>query len=126
MYVIVKWEWINPFFKNKFPVNIGILRPTLIDMFLLEVGAVCQQGVEAEPRSGAGRIATIFIFISITFCYTSYTAFIVALFQSTTNSIKTVDDLLNYRIRLGVENQPYNYHYFLVCILCLLLNVTVL
>lgn len=43
--------------------------------------------------------------------YTSYTANIVALLQSTTDSIKTLSDLLHSSITLGVLDIVY-YRYF--------------
>lgn len=44
--------------------------------------------------------------------YTSYTANIVALLQSTTQNIRTPADLLNYDMQLGSEDTPYARHYF--------------
>lgn len=51
-------------------------------------------------------------FIALLFIYTSFTANIVALLQSTSKSFKTVSDLQNPLIRIGVEDTPYNRHYF--------------
>ena len=58
-----------------------------------------------------GRIITVFLFIGIVFLYTSYTASIVALLQSTSTSIRTYKDFLHHKIALGVENQDYNMVY---------------
>lgn len=122
-YIIAKWE------KNHFDINeeksysISPLNPKLSDVLLLEIGVVCQQGAESEPKSGSGRILTIFIYIFITFLYTSYTAFIVALFQSTTNNIQTIEDLLTSNIKLGAENTPYNHAFFAVSIYILYFNL---
>lgn len=46
------------------------------------------------------------------FVYTSYTANIVSLLQSTTKSIKTLDDLYHSDLGFGVEDTPYNKNYF--------------
>lgn len=46
--------------------------------------------------------------------YTSFTANIVALLQSTTKSIRTISDLQNPAIGIGVHDTPYNRHYFKV------------
>lgn len=81
---------------------------------MLEIGAISQQGTDVEPKSAAGRIATIFAFISLMFLYTSYSANIVALLQSTTDSMRTLDDLLSSRIKLGVEDIVYAHYYFSV------------
>lgn len=46
------------------------------------------------------------------FIYTSYTANIVALLQSTSQSIRTLADLLNSKLDLGVEDTPYSRFFF--------------
>lgn len=54
-----------------------------------------------------------FVFsISLIFIYTSYAASIVALLQSTSHNIRTLSDLLNSDIELGVEDTPYARPYF--------------
>lgn len=46
--------------------------------------------------------------------YTSYTANIVALLQSTTDSIKTLADLLHSPLKCGSHDIVYNRYYFKV------------
>lgn len=46
------------------------------------------------------------------FIYTSYTANIVALLQSTTKSINTIEDLWHSSVDFGIEDTPYARHYF--------------
>lgn len=61
------------------------------------------------------KIICIFKFISClsaVFIFTSYTASIVSLLQSTTKNIQTLTDLLNSNMVLGVEDTPYGRHYF--------------
>lgn len=77
----------------------------------MEVRAVTQQGTITEPTSVSGRIATILALLVWMFLFTSYSANIVALLQSSDNSINSVEDLLNSRILLGVENVGYIIHY---------------
>lgn len=50
--------------------------------------------------------------MSAVFIFTSYTASIVALLQSTSKSIQSLSDLLNSNMELGVEETPYALHYF--------------
>lgn len=50
--------------------------------------------------------------MSAVFFFTSYTASIVALLQSTSKSIRTLSDLLNSKLDLGMEDTPYARHYF--------------
>nr|CAI5841416.1 unnamed protein product [Callosobruchus analis] len=67
---------------------------------------------DTEPKSISGRIATLITLLALMFLYTSYSANIVALLQSTTESIKTLEDILNSRITLGVHDVVYGHYYF--------------
>ncbi|XP_031630864.1 ionotropic receptor 75a-like [Contarinia nasturtii] len=54
-----------------------------------------------------------FVFsLCLIFIYTSYTANIVALLQSTSGSIRTLTDLLNSNMELAVDDTPYSRFYF--------------
>lgn len=118
VYIIVRWEWSDPYFRLKVEQTAYTLRPELTEVALMEIGALTQQGSDTVPKSSAGRIATIFTFIILMFLYTSYSANIVALLQSTTDSIRTLEDLLNSRITLGVEDIVYAHYYFEVILYC--------
>lgn len=50
-----------------------------------------------------------FFFMYLLFIFTSFTANIVALLQTPTNAIKTVEDLLNPAIEIGVQVQMYSW-----------------
>ena len=116
IYVIVAWEWREIKFRNTIVDHpTPPLRPNFFDVLMLEIGAITQQGSDVEPQSNAGRIITIFTLATLMFLYTSYSANIVALLQSTTNSIQTLEDLLHSRIKLGVEDIIYGHYYFEVC-----------
>lgn len=114
LFAIAKWEWHETIFRDKITDSQTALRGSFSDVIMFEISAVSQQGYDVEPKSVAGRIAAIFTFVTLMFLYTSYSANIVALLQSTTDSIRTVDDLLNSRIKLGVEDIVYAHHYFSV------------
>lgn len=117
IYLIVFWEWKNKMFRVQYLENVSAtLRPNVFDVIMLQIGAVTQQGSDVEPKSLAGKIATIFSFVSLMFLYTSYSANIVALLQSSSDSIKNLQDLLDSRITLGVEDIIYNHYYFEVCL----------
>ncbi|XP_071057705.1 ionotropic receptor 75a-like [Onthophagus taurus] len=111
MYIISKWEWSEDDFKITFEGKSDVLLPSFIESFVFSLGAICQQGCKVEPKSVAGRISALVSLLIFLFLYTSYSANIVALLQSTSDSINTIDDLLNSRIQLGMELMPYN-HYF--------------
>ncbi|XP_017779197.1 PREDICTED: glutamate receptor ionotropic, kainate 5-like [Nicrophorus vespilloides] len=110
VYVIIKWEWFTS--KDELIMNPFALKPTLVDVIQMEIGAMCQQGSETEPMSRSGRIATFFIFLSFMFLYTAYSANIVVLLQATSNSITTLEDLVTSRISLGVDDTVYNKFFF--------------
>lgn len=114
LFAISHWEWHEPAFKRKICDMQTALRSKFSDVIMFEISAVSQQGYDVEPKSVSGRIATIFTFVTLMFLYTSYSANIVALLQSTTDSIRTVEDLLTSRIKLGVEDIVYAHHYFTV------------
>lgn len=117
LYIIIAWEWKDPHFSDETEDYAGQppLRARIFDIFMMEVGAITQQGSNEEPRSVSGRIATFFTLLILMFLYNSYSANIVALLQSTTDSIRTVEDLLTSRIKLGVEDIVYNHYYLKVC-----------
>jgi len=75
---------------------------------LLVFGAICQQGSPVEARTIPGRIVTISMLIGIIFLFTSYSASIVVILQSTSNSIQTVEDLWKSRLPVGAEDVGYN------------------
>lgn len=58
------------------------------------------------------KLFQFFFFVALLFIYNSFTANIVALLQSTTKSIRTISDLQNPSIGIGVEDTPYARHYF--------------
>lgn len=82
------------------------------DIVLLGIGAIAQMGSVLEAKFLSARISTIFFFIFMLFMYTSYTANIVSLLQATTKSIRTLEDLYRSKMAIGVEDTPYNRHYF--------------
>lgn len=82
------------------------------DAIIVSFGAMCQQGASSVPDKISGRILTLFIFVSLMFLYTSYSANIVALLQSSSKSIQTLEDLLKSRLAVGVDDTVFNRFYF--------------
>lgn len=82
-------------------------------------GAVVQQGAAVTPRSTTARIITIVIFTTSMFLYTSYSANIVALLQSPSTKIRTLQDLYESRLEIGVDDTVFNRYYFSVNTLAL-------
>lgn len=94
--------------------NGSVLRPKVGDIFLVIFGATCQQGTSVMPRSATSRIIMIVAFIILMFLYTSYSANIVALLQSPSTRIKTLKDLYESRLEIGVDDTVFNRYYFTV------------
>ncbi|KAK9879941.1 hypothetical protein WA026_008451 [Henosepilachna vigintioctopunctata] len=110
---IVKWEWKRNKYITMNEIEVHMeLRDSVADVIFLTFGALCQQATSVVPYSMPGRITTIFLFISLMFLYTSYSANIVALLQSSSKSIQTLDDLLKSRLEVGVDDTVFNHFYF--------------
>ncbi|XP_017780802.1 PREDICTED: uncharacterized protein LOC108565722 [Nicrophorus vespilloides] len=82
-----------------------------LDAFQLGLGSVCQQGLEVEPQSLSGRIASFISLLSLLFLYIAYSSNIITILQKTSNIIKSTDDFLNSPIQLGAHDVNYNNHY---------------
>ncbi|KAL4712300.1 hypothetical protein ACJJTC_004062 [Scirpophaga incertulas] len=112
LFVVAIWEWkkhSNEILRNE---NSSILRPNVADVVILIFGAVCQQGSPTELKGSLGRVVMLILFISLMFLYTSYSANIVALLQSSSSQIHTLDDLLHSRLKFGVHETVFNKYYF--------------
>nr|QJX74376.1 ionotropic receptor 3 [Ceracris kiangsu] len=112
-----RWEWRRgdpqlASYLQQFQAAAAQLRDKWGDVAMLAVGAVCQQGSPAESRGVPGRIVTLSLLVMVMFLYTSYSASIVVLLQSTTTSIQTLADLLYSPLGLGVHDIVYNRHFF--------------
>lgn len=89
---------------------------SISEMLTLSLGAACQQGTSVNIRNSAGKMIVFVIFMALMFLYVSYSAAIVALLQSPSTKIQTLDDLLNSRLKMGADNTVFNNYYFKVCI----------
>lgn len=107
----------DDWFASQSNESASILRPSFADVFLLVIGATCQQGSSATPRSLTARIAMVIIFIAMMFLFVSYSANIVALLQSPSSKIQTLEDLYNSRLEVGAEDTSYNKYLFAVSVL---------
>nr|BAR64803.1 ionotropic receptor [Ostrinia furnacalis] len=89
-----------------------VLRPNVGDIAILVISAISQQGSSTELKGTLGRIVMFILFLAFLLLYSSYSASIVALLQSSSNQIRTLSDLLNSKLELGVEDTPYNRYFF--------------
>ncbi|XP_071050739.1 ionotropic receptor 75a-like [Onthophagus taurus] len=107
MYVIIKWEYKDEEFLESLQPTSNILLPYFSDVSVLTFGGVCQQGTEAEPRSVSGRLTMLISFIALMFLYTAYSGTIVAMLQSSSETVNSIEAFLYSKIELGVENVTY-------------------
>ncbi|XP_050346318.1 ionotropic receptor 75a-like [Nymphalis io] len=109
--LVTIWEWKKKK-STKTKIQSGVLRPNVIDVALFIFGAACQQGSTVELKGALGRMVLLLLFVTLTFLYTSYSANIVALLQSSSSQIRTLEDLLHSRVKFGVHDTVFNRHYF--------------
>ncbi|EDW04792.1 GH23804 [Drosophila grimshawi] len=75
-------------------------------------GAMCQQGFYVDVRNSSTRIIVFTTFVSGVFLFTSFSANIVALLQSPSNSIRSLGDLSQSKLEIFVQDTQYNKIYF--------------
>lgn len=76
-------------------------------------GAVCQQGTHLNIPTTSGRFVVITTFLATLALFTSYSASIVALLQSPSNFIKTIDDLIASPLKVGAHDSAYTRFYLM-------------
>ncbi|XP_045528790.1 ionotropic receptor 75a-like [Pieris brassicae] len=104
------WEYEKLDNRNNYDQT--VLRPNISDISIMVISAISQQGSSTELKGTLGRVVMFLLFFAFVFLYTSYSANIVALLQSNSNKIRTLSDLLNSRLELGVEDTTYNRYHF--------------
>lgn len=110
LYIVTRAEWHSHIsIESKDP---SILRPSLYETFFVLFCAFCQQGSFTLPISLGSRLITMISFTALMFMYASYSANIVALLQSPSSKIQTLEDLHSSRIKLGVDDTVFNHYYF--------------
>ncbi|XP_058066355.1 ionotropic receptor 75a-like [Anopheles bellator] len=104
-----EWRLAGP---NAPAIDPATLTPSFRDALLMTYGASCQQGSSVLPRNCSARLITLLTFIVLMFLYASYSASIVALLQSPSTKIRTLEDLLASRLKFGVHDTVFNRYYF--------------
>ncbi|XP_035787889.1 uncharacterized protein LOC118464557 [Anopheles albimanus] len=80
---------------------------------LLFLGGVCQQGLSEIPHLSSGRCTSFFILLFGYLMFQYYSASIVgSLLMEQPRSIKTLRNLIDSRLTLGIEDIPYSRDYF--------------
>ncbi|CAK1601443.1 unnamed protein product [Parnassius mnemosyne] len=83
-----------------------------LDCITFVIGSVCQQGSDLSPRLWSLRLVMFFTLLASLFAFTSYSAKVVAILQSPSNALQTIDDLTNSPMTLGVQETTYKKVYF--------------
>lgn len=96
---------------------------TLNDVGSFVWGAVCQQGTYIELPSVSARLVVVTTFLSFLAIFTSYSANIVALLQSASHAIKSIDDLMHSPLKLSIQEAGYNRYLFTETNISLVKNV---
>lgn len=85
-----------------------------LDVVTFVWGAVCQQGSHLIIPTTSGRFVVLTTFLAALAIFTSYSASIVALLQSPSHSIRTIEDLLASPLKLALQEAGYNRYNYLV------------
>ncbi|XP_062533452.1 ionotropic receptor 75a-like, partial [Armigeres subalbatus] len=109
--VTARAEWDVPLTVDD-PTDGSILRASFRDTLLMIYGATCQQGSSTLPRSYSARTITMISFTVLMFLYVCYSANIVALLQSPSTKIRSLEDLLASRLKFGAHDTVFNRYYF--------------
>ncbi|XP_048001456.1 ionotropic receptor 75a-like [Leguminivora glycinivorella] len=115
MYVSAYWEGKKSAGDEHKPdgTHEPVLVPKISDVTVFVMSAISQQGSNVELKGMLGRFVIFILFLVFVFLYTAYSASIVVLLQSSSNQIRTLTDLLNSKLELGVEDTPYNRYWFM-------------
>lgn len=89
-------------------------RMSVFDVVSFVWGAVCQQGTHLLIPTTSGRFIVLTTFLSTLAIFTSYSASIVALLQSPSHLIKTIDDLLASPLKMSLQEAGYNRYNYLI------------
>ncbi|XP_063914754.1 glutamate receptor ionotropic, delta-2-like isoform X2 [Zophobas morio] len=111
--IVINWEWKKKKYVELLNETNEIeIRNSWSEVAFETFAAMCQQGTTTVPYSIPGRITLIFLLVSFMFLYTSYSANIVALLQSSSKNIQTLQDILKSRLDVGVDDTVFNRFYF--------------
>lgn len=92
-------QLVHPLMKN---------RSTPLDITTFVFGAVCQQSTDMSLPTSSSRFMVLTTFLAMLALFTSYSASIVALLQSPSRSINTIEDLLDSPLKMGIQEAGYN------------------
>ncbi|XP_028169819.1 ionotropic receptor 75a-like isoform X3 [Ostrinia furnacalis] len=92
----------------------ALVQITPAEAFTFAIGTICQQGFHVSPRVASVRLVMFCTLLASLFAFTSYSAKIVAILQTPSDAIRTIDDLSRSPMTLGVQETTYKRVYFAV------------
>lgn len=98
-------QFFHPTFRSKI---------LTFDIISFVWGAACQQGTHLLIPTASGRFIILTTFLATLAVFTSYSASIVALLQSPSHMINTIDDLLKSPLKMALQETGYNHYYYTV------------
>lgn len=85
---------------------------SFVDVVSFVWGAVCQQSTNLIVPTISARFASLTVSLATLAIFTSYSANIVALLQSPSHMIRTIDDLMKSPLKMALQEAGYNrYNY---------------
>ncbi|XP_011502678.1 PREDICTED: glutamate receptor-like [Ceratosolen solmsi marchali] len=109
LYITIKVE--QHFIGNA--ANNTLLTQPESETFLITSAAICQQGLSDTPRINSGRIVYTSLFLWAMLLYQFYSASIVgSLLSEKPRFIRTIKDLADSHLEVGIENMSYNHDFF--------------
>ncbi|XP_073949074.1 ionotropic receptor 75a-like [Choristoneura fumiferana] len=89
-----------------------LARLSLGETVIFAVGTVCQQGFHLVPALASARVVMFCMLLTSLFAFTAYSAKIVAILQTPSDAIRTIDDLASSPMTLGIQETTYKKVYF--------------
>uniref|UniRef100_A0A2A4JEM6 Uncharacterized protein n=1 Tax=Heliothis virescens TaxID=7102 RepID=A0A2A4JEM6_HELVI len=86
---------------------------TLPETVTFALGTLCQQGFHTTPGVTSIRLVMFSTLLASLFVFTAYSAKIVAILQTPSDALRTIDDLTRSPITIGVQETTYKKVYFL-------------
>ncbi|KAF9805722.1 hypothetical protein SFRURICE_009354 [Spodoptera frugiperda] len=86
---------------------------TLLEAITFALGSLCQQGFHRTPPVTSVRVVMFSTLLTSLFVFTAYSAKIVAILQTPSNALQTIDDLVRSPMTIGVQDTTYKTVYFL-------------
>lgn len=104
LFIIMWIQRIHPWLREQ---------ASIYDMGTFVWSAVCQQGTNLRFHTLSARIVVLTAFLAFLAIFTSYSANIVALLQSPSQAIKTINDLIASPLLMSIQEAGYNRYLFL-------------